>query len=106
MLTLLFSSLLIVSCKKDIDFKNKVDSTMPANELNTVTALTSSKMYFVSPSGNDSSNGISSSTAWRTIAKVNATTFAPGDLVLFEGGKTFNGKLYIRSSGSSGRGRT
>ena len=102
MFTFLFSLLFIVSCKKDISFANKADSTMPANELNSVTALTSSKMYFVSPSGNDSSNGMSSSTAWQTITKVNATTFAPGDLVLFEGGKTFNGKLYIRSSGSSG----
>lgn len=102
MYAILLSSLLITSCKKDIDFKNKVDSMVSSESLSSVNALTSSKMYFISPSGNDNNNGLSSSTPWKTIAKVNASTFSPGDLVLFEGGQTFIGKLYIASSGSSG----
>ncbi len=36
--------------------------------------------------------------AWRSIAKVNRTVFLPGDIILFEGGKTFTGGLYFGSS--------
>ncbi|MES2848518.1 MAG: right-handed parallel beta-helix repeat-containing protein [Bacteroidota bacterium] len=102
MYTFLLASLFMTSCKKDIDFKNKLDSTVLADGLSVATALTSSKMYFVSPSGNDNNNGLSSSAPWKTISKVNATAFSPGDLVLFEGGKTFYGTLYIWNSGSAG----
>jgi beta-glucanase (GH16 family) len=49
--------------------------------------------YYVSPAGNDSNNGTSPSTPWRTAEKVNSTTFNGGDAVLFEGGKTFTGSL-------------
>jgi len=45
--------------------------------------------YYVSPSGNDNNAGTSTSTAWKTTAKVNSMTFAAGDSILFEGGKTF-----------------
>jgi len=42
--------------------------------------------YYVSPSGNDSNNGTSTSTPWRTLAKVNSFPFGPGDTVLFQRG--------------------
>ena len=45
--------------------------------------------YYVSPTGNDLNAGTSTSTAWKTIAKVNSVTFAPGDSILFQGGQTF-----------------
>jgi hypothetical protein len=32
--------------------------------------------------GNDSNNGLSETTAWKTIAKVNASRFNPGDQIL------------------------
>jgi hypothetical protein len=51
--------------------------------------------YYVSPSGNDNNSGTSPSTAWQTIAKVNSVNFANGDSVLFEGGQTFSGSIYI-----------
>ena len=40
--------------------------------------------YYVSPDGSDSADGLTLGTAWRTAAKVNATSFAPGDQILFE----------------------
>lgn len=49
--------------------------------------------YYISPSGNDANNGTSTATAWQTIAKVNGSTFAAGDSILFEGGQTFTGSL-------------
>src|SRR6266704_2134725 len=45
--------------------------------------------YYVSASGNDSADGRTTQTAWKTIARVNAKNFDPGDRVLFQGGKTF-----------------
>ena len=54
--------------------------------------------YYVSASGNDGRAGTSPGTAWRSIDRVNAQTLRPGDMVLFQAGKTFNGSLYVPST--------
>jgi len=54
--------------------------------------------YFVSSSGDDSNPGTSPALAWASIDKVNTTIFLPGDRLLFEGGKTFNGSIFLNSS--------
>lgn len=41
---------------------------------------------------------------WKTLAKVNATTFAPGDRILFKSGGVWTGQLYPKGSGSSAGG--
>lgn len=57
--------------------------------------------YHVSPAGSDTANGLTPATAWQTIAKVNATTFSPGDRILFEGGQSFSGNLeFFNESGT------
>ncbi len=58
--------------------------------------------YFISPSGNDSNSGTSISKPWKSIGKVNSSSFHAGDNVLFQGGQTFYGQLNItsRDSGS------
>lgn len=55
--------------------------------------------YFVSNSGNDSNNGLTEQTPWKTIQKVSGFTFAPGDEIKFKGGETFYGSLTINQSG-------
>jgi hypothetical protein len=45
--------------------------------------------YYISPSGDDASNGRSPATAWQTIQNLNWRNAQPGDQFLFEGGKTF-----------------
>jgi len=102
MLGITMGLLLTISCRKDFNFKGNRYNAITGEGLNTTAALVST-IYFVSPTGNDNNNGLSASTPWKTIAKVNATSFAPGDLVLFEGGKTFDGMLYITSSGTNGK---
>jgi hypothetical protein len=52
--------------------------------------------------GNDSNRGTSTSTPWLTIAKVNASTFAAGDSILFQSTCTWREQLTIASSGTSG----
>jgi len=46
--------------------------------------------YVSSSSGNDSYNGTSESTPWKTIAKVNEQTFALGDTIKFKKGDTWD----------------
>ena len=57
-------------------------------------------IYYVdaSATGNNSANGLSPSTPWKTITKVNGSTFQPGDQILFAGGQTFTGTLSFTSS--------
>lgn len=59
------------------------------------------KTYYVSAVGSDSNDGLSSSTPWQTISKVNGTTLAPGDAVLFRGGDTFSGQVAPTTSGTA-----
>ncbi|MGC8896786.1 MAG: hypothetical protein ACP5ON_00905, partial [Bacteroidota bacterium] len=51
--------------------------------------------YYISggPLGNDANNGISSSTPWRTIDKLNTVQLQPGDLILFERGWIYTGEI-------------
>ena len=51
--------------------------------------------YFISPDGENLHSGLSPESAWRTIAKVNRTAFQPGDRILFEGGKQFQGPINL-----------
>ena len=53
------------------------------------------------PAGNDSATGTSAATPWKTLAKVNATTFLPGDNILFKKGGTWTGSLQPQGSGNS-----
>lgn len=58
----------------------------------------SNRIYYVSPSGNDSNAGTSESAPWRTLAKVNASSLGPGDRVLLQGGQTFNGPIALTAT--------
>jgi hypothetical protein len=54
--------------------------------------------------GLDSATGRSPATAWRTLAKANATTFRPGDRILLKAGEQWQGQqLWPKGSGSAGR---
>jgi parallel beta-helix repeat protein len=57
--------------------------------------------YYFSSTGSDAAAGTSSGTAWQTIAKFNATTFAAGDNIYFKRGDTFNGSLLLNESGTA-----
>lgn len=57
--------------------------------------------YVDSQSGNDSNNGTSTSTAWKSISKVNAMNFVAGDKILFKRGLTFIGSINVKNSGTS-----
>ncbi len=56
-------------------------------------------IYYMANSGNDSQTGTSSSTAWKTIGKLNImlASMLPGDQILFNCGDTFEGEIHIPS---------
>ena len=58
--------------------------------------------YVDATNGNDSNDGLALSTAWKTIAKVNASNFQPGDFILFKRGEIWREQLTVPSSGTSG----
>lgn len=58
--------------------------------------------YYVSATGNDSSSGLTTALAWKTIDKVNAATFTAGDQILFQKDDAFYGSLTINYPGLPG----
>ncbi|MFC4775726.1 CARDB domain-containing protein [Paenibacillus sp. GCM10023252] len=59
--------------------------------------------YYVDNIGGvDTLAGTSEQTAWKTLTKVNATTFQPGDTILFKSGGSWSGKLHPKGSGAAG----
>ncbi|WNR45978.1 CBM96 family carbohydrate-binding protein [Paenibacillus roseipurpureus] len=73
------------------------------------TALAANTSYYVdSVNGLDNNDGMSISTAWKTLGRVNAgpnntgDAFQPGDRILFKRNGIWSGQLAPKGSGSSG----
>lgn len=65
--------------------------------------LKAQQTYYVSSLGNDVTNdGLSPASPWKTIAKLNATTFQAGDSILFRSGDVFRGEILANQSGTAG----
>ncbi len=62
-----------------------------------------STYYVDSKDGNDANDGRSAKKAWKSLAKVNATTFAPGDTILLRAGSAWEGQLWPKGSGAEGK---
>src|SRR5574343_163942 len=59
-------------------------------------------IYYVDATGgNDDNTGLSAALAWKTIAKVNASTFNPGDSILFKRGEMWRETLVVPSSAAA-----
>ena len=57
--------------------------------------------YFIdSQSGDDSNDGLSETTPWESLEKVNQTIFGPGNRILFRAGSRYAGRLAPQGSGS------
>jgi len=69
----------------------------------TAAALLPAADYHVdSQAGDDANSGLSAEAAWRSLDKVNATEFQPGDRILFKAGGSWSGQLRLRGSGTGG----
>jgi hypothetical protein len=57
--------------------------------------------YVDATEGDDSHDGLTLATAWKTIAHVNSQTLSPGDNVYFQRGETWREQVTVDESGSS-----
>lgn len=66
------------------------------------TSVFATTYYVDDIAGNDLNNGLSPSSAWQTLTKVNATVFSPNDSILFIRGGVWRGQLIPKSGSSLG----
>lgn len=66
-----------------------------------VPVLAASNYYVDASGGSDSNDGLSPSSAWRTISKVNRSSFNSGDVINFKKGQVWRETLIVPSSGTS-----
>lgn len=66
-------------------------------------ALLSADYHVDSRAGDDGRDGLTPASAWRSLEKVNAGSFKPGDRVWFRRGSSWPGQLRIISQGQPGR---
>ena len=89
--------------KTIINIKKTVHALLVVVFLFHIPQLSAVNYYIDSESGSDSNNGQSIKTPWKTLKKVNATTFQPGDSILFKAGGVWIGKLHPKGSGTKGK---
>jgi parallel beta helix pectate lyase-like protein len=65
--------------------------------------ITKSEYYVDAAAGNDANSGTSAEMPWKTLNKVNATTFQPGDAIFLKAGSVWDGQLWPKGSGAAGR---
>lgn len=51
--------------------------------------------YFIDPAGDDANDGKSRERAWKTLARANSTSFAPGDSLVLTGGAEYQGTIKL-----------
>lgn len=74
-----------------------------SNEATATTLSPELISYYVDAnSGNDSNNGLSPATAWKSLVKVNATTFSANNRILFKANEVWTGRLFPKGSGMAG----
>lgn len=67
---------------------------------NFLTSVKVNKFYVDSENGNDQNNGLSALKPWKTLQKVNNSTFNPGDNILLKRGSIWQEQLTPQSSGT------
>ncbi len=65
-------------------------------------SLLAQTTYYVSNSGSDSNSGMSESSPWKSLTKVNSYFFMAGDKILFKRGDSWEGTITVRTSGTAG----
>ena len=56
------------------------------------------RVFHVSPTGDDSADGLAPGSAWRTLDRASRAVLAPGDRLLLQGGASFGGTLVLDST--------
>ena len=73
---------------------------LPGNGLYKPVAVSGAVYYVDSRGGDDANVGTKPDAAWKTLEKVNATTFRPGDRILLRSSSVWRGQLWPKGSGT------
>ncbi|MXV15782.1 hypothetical protein [Hufsiella ginkgonis] len=99
-LAILALAVCFASCKKTaITTEEEISGS---SKQSAKTAAVTATYYVDNVNGNDGNNGLSTTTAWKNISKVNSVTFAPGNQILFKAGGSWTNRLAPAGSGTSG----
>ncbi len=71
------------------------------DETTTCFASSGRCFYVDATLGNDSNTGFAADQAWKTISKLNATSFQAGDVIALKKGESWNESLSLTASGNS-----
>jgi len=93
--------LLALSCLMGASrFASAKAEAAPRRQANIPVSVT---YYVDSRDGSDGNAGTTTALPWKTLDKVNATTFHPGDRILLRSGSIWHGQLWPKGSGVEGR---
>jgi hypothetical protein len=73
---------------------------LPGNGFYKQVAVSGAVYYVDSRGGDDANVGTKPDAAWKTLEKVNATTFRPGDRILLRSSSVWRGQLWPKGSGT------
>ncbi len=74
-----------------------------AHSKSPVAAAGAQTFYVDAQNGNDAADGNSPEKAWKSLARVNSTTFLPGQHILFKSAGRWKGQLWPKGSGTAGQ---
>ncbi len=88
-----------ISKKLHLDF-----ATVFVIVLTMITNSAGATNYYISAKGDDFANGLTTKTSWKTIEKINNSSFSPGDSILFKRGDAWREgqALFGLSNGTGG----
>ena len=83
----------------DIDQLAQIKILKIRNTKNTDISNRTGKIYYLSPNGNDTNDGLSKECAWKSLSKVNEAfnkkKIVNGDTILFQRGEEFRGNINV-----------
>ncbi|WP_221392581.1 hypothetical protein [Dyadobacter sp. NIV53] len=94
---LMLSLFIFSSCKEPDPASDAVKTTGDLEEPLRIAAGTT--YYVDDKNGNDSRNGTSTATAWKSVSKTNSVIFKPGDKILFRAGGSWTKQLHPQGIG-------
>ncbi|MBS0028160.1 RICIN domain-containing protein [Chitinophaga sp. 22321] len=87
----------LLSCKREQALERILEKKVAASLMALIGTT-----YYIDLNGDDNNSGKSPDAAWKSLEKINAATFSPGDHILFKSGDSWTGSLQPKGSGTSG----
>lgn len=84
----------------NVKAKASYDSVIVSAESPPAISEGNTAYYISSGTGDDTNDGLTEATAWKTMGKISAMTFQPGDRILLKSGDVWKERLTLKGMGS------